>query len=171
MFCPRSRLPLRLTCTTIVLCSIVICFCTSMLAPSNSDSCHCPYISVLRNHFRSIPLAAARNGYKFHLVQRYGFKTERLSCHHLSTFMRFISRTYVNTKPMSFVLHKEGCVHGLSMSVSMGWDDGCELRPLTCSLFIPQVIYEYGRPRWNDIDRLKPKNSEKNLSQYHFVHH
>jgi hypothetical protein len=25
--------------------------------------------------------------------------------------------------------------------------------------------------RWNDIDRGKPKNSEKNLSQCHFVHH
>jgi hypothetical protein len=24
---------------------------------------------------------------------------------------------------------------------------------------------------WNDTDRRKPKNSEKNLSQYHFVHH
>jgi hypothetical protein len=25
--------------------------------------------------------------------------------------------------------------------------------------------------RWNEIDRGKPKNSEKNLSQCHFVHH
>jgi hypothetical protein len=25
--------------------------------------------------------------------------------------------------------------------------------------------------RWNDIYRGKPKNSEKNLSQCHFVHH
>jgi hypothetical protein len=24
---------------------------------------------------------------------------------------------------------------------------------------------------WDDIDREKPKNSEKNLSQCHFVHH
>jgi hypothetical protein len=24
---------------------------------------------------------------------------------------------------------------------------------------IPQVIYEYGEPWWNDIDRGKPKNS------------
>jgi hypothetical protein len=28
-------------------------------------------------------------------------------------------------------------------------------------LFIPQIIYEYGERRWNDIDRGKPKNSEK----------
>jgi hypothetical protein len=28
-------------------------------------------------------------------------------------------------------------------------------------LFIPQMIYEYGKPRWNDADRVKPKNSEK----------
>jgi hypothetical protein len=26
-------------------------------------------------------------------------------------------------------------------------------------------------PRWNDIDRGKPKDSEKNLSPCHFVHH
>jgi hypothetical protein len=25
-------------------------------------------------------------------------------------------------------------------------------------------------PRWNDTDRGKPKDSEKNLSQCHFVH-
>jgi hypothetical protein len=25
--------------------------------------------------------------------------------------------------------------------------------------------------RWNEIDRGKPKYSEKNLSQCHFVHH
>jgi hypothetical protein len=26
------------------------------------------------------------------------------------------------------------------------------------------------KPRWNDNDRTKPKNSEINLSQCHFVH-
>jgi hypothetical protein len=35
----------------------------------------------------------------------------------------------------------------------------------------PADIYEYGEPWWNDIDREKQKNSEKSLSQYHFVHH
>jgi hypothetical protein len=39
-------------------------------------------------------------------------------------------------------------------------------------LFTPQVIiYERGESWWNDIDRRKLKNSEKTLSQYHFVHH
>jgi hypothetical protein len=28
-------------------------------------------------------------------------------------------------------------------------------------LFIPQAIYEYGEPWWNDTDRVKLKNSEK----------
>jgi hypothetical protein len=36
--------------------------------------------------------------------------------------------------------------------------------------FIPQVIYEYRDPWWNDTDRGNPKNSEKNLFQCHFVH-
>jgi hypothetical protein len=31
------------------------------------------------------------------------------------------------------------------------------------------MIYVYGR-RWYDTDREKPKNSEKNVSQGHFVH-
>jgi hypothetical protein len=33
------------------------------------------------------------------------------------------------------------------------------------------MIYEFGERRWNDIDRGKPKKSEKNLSQCYFVHH
>jgi hypothetical protein len=41
-----------------------------------------------------------------------------------------------------------------------------ELRPLTGPLFIPQMIYEWVNmeQRWNDIDRGKPQESEKNLS-------
>jgi hypothetical protein len=35
----------------------------------------------------------------------------------------------------------------------------------------PQVIHEYGGPRWNDTDRVKLKNPEKNLSQCHLVYH
>jgi hypothetical protein len=34
-----------------------------------------------------------------------------------------------------------------------------------------QVKYECGAAPWNGIEREKLKNSEKNLSQYHFVHH
>jgi hypothetical protein len=37
-------------------------------------------------------------------------------------------------------------------------------------LRIPQMIYEFGERRWNVIDRGKPKNSDKNLSQCHFDH-
>jgi hypothetical protein len=38
-------------------------------------------------------------------------------------------------------------------------------------LFIPKVMYEYRELEWNDMDRGKLKNSEKNLSQCHFVYH
>jgi hypothetical protein len=31
-------------------------------------------------------------------------------------------------------------------------------------LFIPQMIYEYGESRWDDIDREKPNKWKKNLS-------
>jgi hypothetical protein len=57
------------------------------------------------------------------------------------------------------------------MIMSMGWDYVSELRLPAGLLFIHQMIHEYGEPRWNDIDRGKPKNSEKNLSQCHFAHH
>jgi hypothetical protein len=30
-------------------------------------------------------------------------------------------------------------------------------------LRFPPMIHEYGERRWNDVDRGKPKNSEKNL--------
>jgi hypothetical protein len=59
----------------------------------------------------------------------------------------------------------------LLLFMSMGWDYDSELRPPTGLLFIPQMIYEYGEPRRNDAEREKPKNSEKRLSQCHFVHH
>jgi hypothetical protein len=35
----------------------------------------------------------------------------------------------------------------------------------------PYDIHEYEERLWNDIDREKPKNSEKNLSQRHSFHH
>jgi Zn-finger protein len=35
-------------------------------------------------------------------------------------------------------------------------------------IFCPFLVMEH---RWNEIDRGKPKNSGKNLSQCHFVHH
>jgi hypothetical protein len=49
--------------------------------------------------------------------------------------------------------------------MSMGLDYVSELRLPTGLLFILKVIFEYGELRLNDIDRGKPKNSEKNLSQ------
>jgi hypothetical protein len=53
----------------------------------------------------------------------------------------------------------------------MGCDYVSELLSLTDILFIPEMIYENGERRWNDTDRGKQKNSEKNLSQSHYVHH
>jgi hypothetical protein len=60
---------------------------------------------------------------------------------------------------------------GSDLLISMGCDYVSEVLPLTDMLFIPRVIYEYGERQWNDTDRGKPKNSEKNLSQCYFVHH
>jgi hypothetical protein len=58
-----------------------------------------------------------------------------------------------------------------TLFMSMGWEYVSELRPPTDLLLIPQIVYDYGDTRWNDTDGRKPKNSEKNLSQCHFVHH
>jgi hypothetical protein len=43
----------------------------------------------------------------------------------------------------------------------MGWDDVSELRPPAGLLFIPNIIYEYGEPLWNDIDRKILRTSRK----------
>jgi hypothetical protein len=47
----------------------------------------------------------------------------------------------------------------------MWWGYVSELRLPTGLLFIPQIIYWHGRPRWNDIDRTKAKNTERQLSR------
>jgi hypothetical protein len=52
----------------------------------------------------------------------------------------------------------------------MGREYVSELRPSTGLLFMPQVIWGYGNPRWIDIDREKRKNSEEKLSQCHVVY-
>jgi hypothetical protein len=47
----------------------------------------------------------------------------------------------------------------------IGWDYVSELQPPFPKWYISM------KPRWNDIERGKPKNSEKNLTQCHFVQH
>jgi hypothetical protein len=46
----------------------------------------------------------------------------------------------------------------------MGWNCVSELRPSTGLLVILQMIYEYGEPRWNDIDGKTEELGGKNLS-------
>jgi hypothetical protein len=46
--------------------------------------------------------------------------------------------------------------------MSMGWDDVSEMRPPRGLLFIPQMTYEHGEPWWNDTDRVKTCELEKN---------
>jgi hypothetical protein len=78
----------------------------------------------------------------------------------------FISVAY---NMMCMVLHKPLSPQlptMLLLFMSIWWDNVSELRPLASLLFIPQMIYEYGEPRWNYVDRGKPKNLE-----CHFVHH
>jgi hypothetical protein len=55
--------------------------------------------------------------------------------------------------------------------MSMVWNYVCELQPPTGLFFIPQMLYDYGEPRWNVTERGNPKNSERNLSQCYFVRH
>jgi hypothetical protein len=45
--------------------------------------------------------------------------------------------------------------------ISMRRDYVSELQPPMGLLSVPQVIHEYGEPRWNDIDRENPKNSRE----------
>jgi hypothetical protein len=59
----------------------------------------------------------------------------------------------------------------LLLFMSMWWEYFSELRSPADLLFIHQVIHVSGESWWDDIDRVIPKNSEKNLAQCHFVHH
>jgi hypothetical protein len=55
--------------------------------------------------------------------------------------------------------------------LKVGWvrpKRGCLL---TLAYYAFPKWYEFGERRWNDIGRVIPNNSEKNLSQCHFVHH
>jgi hypothetical protein len=52
----------------------------------------------------------------------------------------------------------------------MGWEIVTEMRPLT-EFFHPEIIYDNGEPRWNDIDKENLKNFGKILFKWHFVHH
>jgi hypothetical protein len=55
------------------------------------------------------------------------------------------------------------------MFMSMGWDSVSEQHLPTDLLFIPQIIYKYEDTV--NINRGRPKNAEKNLSQCHFILH
>jgi hypothetical protein len=54
--------------------------------------------------------------------------------------------------------------------MSMEWDCVSDLRPSTALPFIPHMIHEHGA-KVDDTDRIKLKNSVKNLSQCHFIQH
>jgi hypothetical protein len=61
-----------------------------------------------------------------------------------------------------------------TLLMSTGWDCVSELRQPTGLLFIPEVKGYKSvsmESEWNDIARVKPKNSEDNLSQCHSVHY
>jgi hypothetical protein len=55
----------------------------------------------------------------------------------------------------------------------MGWDYISELQAQRGLLFIPQVIYEHGKPWWNDNDREKllihPLELSGNFTRSHLV--
>jgi hypothetical protein len=46
-----------------------------------------------------------------------------------------------------------------------------DLRSLNDIMSSPQMTHVSMNQQWNDTDRGKPKDSENNLSQCHFVHH
>jgi hypothetical protein len=54
----------------------------------------------------------------------------------------------------------------------MGWDDVSGIATANGPIAHPPgETWVNIEQRWNDTDRGIPKDSEKNLSQYHFVHH
>jgi hypothetical protein len=85
-------------------------------------------------------------------------------------------RQYETAKRWSTSTRLQGAVSHKTVTFIFSPEGGVGLVPkrgclLTLAYYIFTSWYEFGERRWNDIDRKKPKNSEKNLSQCHFVHH
>jgi hypothetical protein len=84
--------------------------------------------------------------------------TEKLVCSKMAKGLISFNRNWIIILWMLFLF------------MSMGWDHVSELRPPMGLLFIPLMIYEHGNKRWSVL-MGKPKNSETNLFQCHFIHH
>jgi hypothetical protein len=67
--------------------------------------------------------------------------------------------------------HQAAYMCGVELTEYYGPVYVCDLLPLADVLFIPRMIYVWRATMEWYIDREKPKNSEKNLSQCHLVHH
>lgn len=63
------------------------------------------------------------------------------------------------------------CICVFTCSRSCRCENMSELWPPVGILFVPHMVYEYRYPWWNDTERVKPSNLEKNLSQCCYVHH
>jgi hypothetical protein len=71
---------------------------------------------------------------------------------------------------ITFAISNIACAQHGHLFLHIGWNDVSELRPSKGLLFFSHVMYEYGdhvELYWQG----KPKNSEKSLSQYNFLHH
>jgi hypothetical protein len=74
----------------------------------------------------------------------------------LSSLTSDLTVTKFQTAVNCYVARLLGFIVCSCRSCRLGWDYVSELRPPTGLLFIPQIIYEYGEPWWNDIDSEKP---------------
>jgi hypothetical protein len=78
-------------------------------------------------------------------------------------------------EPSVYTWYRDFCILVIHIKTIFFLKVGVGLVPkrgclLTLAYYAFPRWYEFGERRWNDIDRGKPKNPERNLSQCHFVY-
>jgi hypothetical protein len=130
-----------------------------------------PKVICLSTFFNQVVIAAVTLSFinycpcKCHLMKAWGCQivgSARLcvvlhctaGSRHLAFFIVPSIESFTPFSPEGGVglVPKRGCLHTLAYYAFPRW-------------------YEFGERRWNDILTGKSKNSEKNLSQFHFIHH
>jgi hypothetical protein len=130
----------------------------------------CPR-SDLRKNITETPCSQVNNLGQFQVYMKRRHSCETKQGHVCYVFLS-VAVSCTKWWNSSIVLFEDRMeIYGLmSLFMSVGWDCVSELRPVSGLLFVPQDMCTHGATvEWYWQGKLK--NSERNLSQCHFMHH